>query len=118
MPRNYTEKDEKEVEEHDAWEPFGLVAAILVVVALAPQVYYVHSTGKTQGLSMWWLILVIISQILWVVHGVKTRSMPTILSAIGVSLGYVWMVGLKCKYESECYYDLFPVNRKSSLSKL
>jgi MtN3 and saliva related transmembrane protein len=61
-------------------EILGIVASIVGITSILPQMIKVISTRKTRDLSLWMWVLVCISTFAWLIHGIIYLSPAIILS--------------------------------------
>jgi Uncharacterized conserved protein len=76
----------------------GLIAGFLTTVAYVPEVIKVFSTKDTKGISLMWLLTLLIGALLWFYYGVLIISIP-VMAANGVSAFLILLlILLKIKY--------------------
>jgi MtN3 and saliva related transmembrane protein len=64
----------------------GYIACSLSSITFIPQVYKAWQTKSVKDLSIWMLLLVMISTILWLIYGFGIYSGPVIMGNITVLL--------------------------------
>ena len=77
----------------------GLLAGFLSIVAYIPQVWKTYITKHSKDLSMKWLMINIISQVLWFTFGTLSSTLPIILTSSSVLIMTVCLIILKRKYD-------------------
>jgi len=76
----------------------GLWAALLTMLAMAPQVIKVYRTKKTRDLSLGTFTTLAVGLILWLIYGLLMKAVPII---IGNAVGFVmvmYLVIMKIKH--------------------
>ena len=66
----------------DASDAIGYVGGILTCSAMVPQVYRVYKTRSAQDISYTMLIMTIVGQLFWIVHGIIGKDPVVILFTI------------------------------------
>ena len=77
----------------------GLVAGGLSIIAYIPQVWKTYITKHSKDLSMKWLMINIISQVLWFTFGTLSSTLPIILTSCLTALMNTSLILMKRKYE-------------------
>jgi MtN3 and saliva related transmembrane protein len=77
----------------------GLAAGGLSIIAYLPQVWKTYTTKRAKDLSMKWLILTLLSAILWFTYGMLSNAMPLILTSCLTALMNTSLIVMKSKYE-------------------
>ena len=77
----------------------GLLAGFLSIVAYIPQVWKTYITKHSKDLSMKWLMINIISQVLWFTFGTLSSTLPIILTSSSVLIMTICLIILKRKYD-------------------
>ena len=77
----------------------GLLAGTLSIIAYLPQVWKTYITKHSKDLSMKWLVLTVISQLLWFTYGMLSNAMPLILTSCLTALMNTSLIVMKSKYE-------------------
>lgn len=93
--RNKKKKDRKL---KDEWA--GFAAVVLGVIAFGPLIWNTFSYKSTHSLHYGWLILRLITSILWVWYGVANGLVPNVISAAIAIAVFVLLIGAKCYWES------------------
>ncbi len=77
----------------------GLVAGILTMCGIIPQIYKAHKTKKITDVSKGMLIVLMLGVLLWTIYGVIKNDIPiTITNAIAFMLnGYMLLLTFKFK---------------------
>ena len=78
----------------------GLLAAIIGIIAFIPILINTTINKSTHSLHYGWLILKLISSLLWLYYGIKNKLTPTILSSITLILCFIYLISYK--YYVEC----------------
>lgn len=66
----------------DASDAIGYVGGVLTCSAMVPQVYRVYKTRSAQDISYAMLIMTIVGQLFWIVHGIVNRDPVVIIFTI------------------------------------
>tara|TARA_Y100000294_G_scaffold117326_1_gene108895 strand:+ start:328 stop:603 length:276 start_codon:yes stop_codon:yes gene_type:complete len=77
----------------------GLLAGTLSIVAFLPQVWKTYTTKHTNDLSMKWLLLTFVSQLLWFTYGILTGVLPVILTSRTACVLTSGLIAMKRKYD-------------------
>ena len=75
----------------------GLLASVVITLAYVPQTFHTIKTKHTRGLSLHWLVLLDLGQVLYTIYGFLVPSIPIIISS---GLGLV-MVSILLAYKLE-----------------
>ena len=78
----------------------GLMAGTLSIVAYLPQVWKTYITKHSKDLSMKWLLLTFISQLLWFTFGMLTNVLPVILTSSLTCVMTSSLIVMKRKYDN------------------
>ena len=78
----------------------GLLAGTLSIIAYLPQVWKTYTTKHTNDLSMKWLLLTFISQLLWFTFGMLTNVLPVILTSSLTCVMTSSLIVMKRKYDN------------------
>jgi len=78
----------------------GLTAGTLSIVAYIPQVWKTYTTKHTKDLSMKWLLLTFIPQLLWFTFGMLTNVLPVILTSSFTCVMTYSLIVMKRKYDN------------------
>lgn len=78
----------------------GLTAGTLSIVAYIPQVWKTYTTKHSKDLSMKWLLLTFISQLLWFTFGMLTNVLPVILTSSLTCVMTSSLIVMKRKYDN------------------
>jgi len=77
----------------------GLLAGALTTIAYIPQAIKVWRTKETHDLSIVWLIILSVGELIWIVYGALIWSIPLIATNIAsVSLA-LFILAFKAKYK-------------------
>tara|TARA_B110001454_G_scaffold169099_1_gene159373 strand:- start:179 stop:427 length:249 start_codon:yes stop_codon:yes gene_type:complete len=79
----------------------GLLAGTLSIIALIPQVWKTYITKHSKDLSMKWLLLTFISQLLWFTFGMLSNVLPVILTSSLTCVMTSSLIIMKRKYDNE-----------------
>ena len=79
----------------------GLLAGILSIVAILPQVWKTYTTKHTNDLSMKWLVISIVAQLLWFTFGMLSNVLPVILTSSLTCVMSSSLIIMKRKYDYE-----------------
>lgn len=80
-------------------ETIGFLAAILTTTAFVPQFIKVWKTRSTRDISMRMYLMLCSGVFLWLIYGIRLRSLPIIL-ANGVTLALTFAIlGLKIRHK-------------------
>lgn len=77
----------------------GLLAGTLSIVAYIPQVWKTYITKRSKDLSMKWLILTVMSQLLWFTFGTLSNVLPIILTSSLSCIMSSSLIIMKKKYD-------------------
>ena len=77
----------------------GLLAGTLSIVAYIPQVWKTYITKHTIDLSMKWLVITVVSQLLWFVFGILSNMLPIILTSSLTCIMSSSLIIMKRKYD-------------------
>jgi len=77
----------------------GLLAGTLSIVAYIPQVWKTYITKRSKDLSMKWLILTVMSQLLWFIFGTLSNVLPIILTSSLSCIMSSSLIIMKKKYD-------------------
>ena len=78
----------------------GLMAGILSIVAVLPQVWKTYITKHSKDLSMKWLLITFGSQVLWFTYGILTGILPVILTSSSTCVMTSSLILMKRKYDN------------------
>ena len=79
----------------------GLTAGTLSIVAYLPQVWKTYITKHSKDLSMKWLLLTFISQLLWFTFGMLSNVLPVILTSSLTCVMTSSLIIMKRKFDDE-----------------
>jgi len=79
----------------------GLLAGTLSIIALIPQVWKTYITKHSKDLSMKWLLLTFISQLLWFTFGMLSNVLPVILTSSLTCVMTSSLIIMKRKFDDE-----------------
>ena len=79
----------------------GLLAGTLSIIAYLPQVWKTYITKHSKDLSMKWLVLTVISQLLWFTFGMLSNVLPVILTSSLTCVMSSSLIIMKRKYDYE-----------------
>lgn len=79
----------------------GLMAGTLSIVAYLPQVWKTYITKHSKDLSMKWLLLTFISQLLWFTFGMLSNVLPVILTSSLTCVMTSSLIIMKRKFDDE-----------------
>ena len=78
----------------------GLLAGTLSIVAVLPQVWKTYTTKHSKDLSMKWLVISIVAQLLWFTFGILTNVLPIILTSSSTCVMTSSLIIMKRKYDN------------------
>ena len=78
-------------------EFIGLLAAMFSIIGLMPQVYKSYKTKHTRDISLKWLILSMIAQILWITYGISNMVLPIMITSFSMCIMTIALVLMKTK---------------------
>lgn len=83
----------------------GIVAGVLTMCGIIPQIYKAHSTKRTGDISKGMLIVIMTGVLLWSIYGILKEDLPIIITNASAFLlnGYMLLL----------IYRLDPKNRKT-----
>lgn len=87
---------EVETTEYDS---IGYVAAVFLCAILIPQLYHNYKLKETSQISWYFVILSIITAILFLSYGILLGALPMIIANIIVLLQNIFLFILKKKYD-------------------
>ncbi len=79
-------------------ELIGFSAGLMIAISLFPQLIKSFKSKKTEDLSMMWLLINILSQVLWLIYGCFKDAWSLVFTGIIVSIMSFLLIGLKRKY--------------------
>ncbi len=79
-------------------EIIGFIAGILVAISLVPQVVKSWKTKSTKDIALFWSIVNLSGQILWIVYGVYVGSVSLVVMSSITLIMNIFMIGLKLKF--------------------
>ena len=79
----------------------GLLAGLLSIIALTPQLFKTYKTKSTNDLSIKWLYINTVSQMLWFTFGILSNIIPIIITSSSVFILTVSLILMKIKYDSK-----------------
>lgn len=77
----------------------GYVGALLTAVNFLPQVIKAYKTKDAEDISYWMLILVIASQVVWLIYSISLQLIPVIISNASLLLLALTLMILKYMYK-------------------
>lgn len=77
----------------------GYVGCLCLTMLSLPQVYLSYTTKSTQGLSLLYLILGIITGCVYIVYGILLGAIPMIISNILPICSNLMLIYLKYRYD-------------------
>ena len=77
----------------------GLIAGALTTIAYLPQAIKVWRTKETHGLSVVWLIILAVGELIWIVYGALINSVPVIATNVGSAFLALFILAYKAKYK-------------------
>lgn len=83
----------------------GIVAGVLTMCGIIPQIYKAHNTKRTGDISKGMLIVIMTGVLLWSIYGILKEDLPIIITNASAFLlnGYMLLL----------IYRLDPKNRKT-----
>jgi len=75
----------------------GLLAAFFSIIGLMPQVYKAYKTNHTRDISLKWLILSAIANILWFTYGISNMLLPVIITSSSICIMTTALILMKTK---------------------
>jgi len=79
----------------------GFVATGLIGFSMVPQVYQTFRAKRADGLSMGYLVLQVISNILFIIYGYFINSLPILICNGMILLCSTLLVWAKCCYKPD-----------------
>ena len=79
----------------------GLLAGLLSIISLTPQLYKTYKTKSANDLSIKWLYINTVSQMLWFTFGILSNIIPIIITSSSVFILTVSLILMKIKYDSK-----------------
>jgi MtN3 and saliva related transmembrane protein len=77
----------------------GLLAGALTTIAYIPQAIKVWRTKETRDLSIVWLIILTVGELIWIVYGALINSVPVIATNVASVFLALIILGFKAKYK-------------------
>jgi MtN3 and saliva related transmembrane protein len=77
----------------------GYVGSFLTAITFVPQVYKSWQSKSVGDLSVWMVLIVIISTIVWLVYGIAIHSGPVIVANIIVLILSLVLLAFKFKFK-------------------
>ncbi|MGC8569310.1 MAG: SemiSWEET family sugar transporter [Nitrososphaeria archaeon] len=79
-------------------EAIGFIAGFLTTASYVPEVIRVVRTKDTRGISLTWLVALLVGVVLWLLYGVYIGSYPVVIANAITALLVSIMLALKLKY--------------------
>jgi len=77
----------------------GLLAGAFTTLAMAPQAIKSWRTKETKDLSVVWLVILAIGELIWIVYGALIASVPIIATNVASVFLALLVLALKSKYK-------------------
>lgn len=77
----------------------GLIASIISTIAYVPQVVHTMKLKHMKGISLMWLVLIVLGSAFYVIYGFLIGSIPIALSSIAIGFMALILVYHKEKYK-------------------
>ena len=78
--------------------PIGMFASIVGIIAIFPMVYNSSVHHAVKDIHYFWLILSLVSNLLWIYYGISNSLVPNIFNAV-INFGIIaYMFRIKLKY--------------------
>ena len=77
----------------------GLLAGTFTTLAMAPQAIKSWKTKETRDLSVVWLVVLTVGEIIWIVYGALIASLPIIATNVASVFLALLVLALKSKYK-------------------
>jgi uncharacterized protein with PQ loop repeat len=86
----------------------GYLAIIVGAVSLSPQILQMYKTKKVEDINIFFLIIAIISDILYFIYSIYTNDIVFIISIIPPSISHILMTILwfKYRYKNKMIMDI------------
>ncbi len=78
----------------------GIIASLLVTIAYIPEVVQTVRTKKTRDISLLWIATLEASQILYLIYGVFTYTVPIMISSTSGTVTCTILLAYKLKYKN------------------
>ena len=75
----------------------GLLAAFFSIIGLMPQVYKAYKTNHTRDISLKWLILSMIANVLWFTYGISNMVLPIMITSSSICVMTIALILMKTK---------------------
>lgn len=79
----------------------GYLAGVFGVIPMFPQIYKSYETKSTKDLSYLFLLLNILSSILWVLYGYLIEDMPIFYCSLMFGLLHILLFFMKIYYDNQ-----------------
>lgn len=76
----------------------GYVGAVLVTICMIPQVYTTYKTENVEGLSIYFIVLQILSSICYIIYSIYEKTLPVVISNCATVLLSLILIFLYYKY--------------------
>lgn len=76
----------------------GYCAAISLIITLCPQIYHTYKTKKVVDLSYFFIVLNLITSVLFLIYGILLKQLPLIIANIFLILQNMILVVFKKIY--------------------
>ena len=84
----------------------GYLAIIIGAVSLSPQILQMYKTKKVEDINIFFLIIAIISDILYFIYSINTNDIVFLISCIPPSISHILMTILWFKYKKKLITDI------------
>lgn len=99
-------------------EKYKYISTAFFIAAFTTLVYRVYMTKDVKNLSYTWILLVIMSQLFLMIHGICNNKMEAILSSIYILSGMLYIFILKQHTKNDDYDDDNNEENKNIIEKL
>jgi uncharacterized protein with PQ loop repeat len=93
----------------------GYLAIIIGAVSLSPQILQMYKTKKVEDINVFFLIIAIVSDILYFIYSIYINDIVFIISVIPPSISHILMTILWFKYKKKIITDISHNTIKNSI---
>lgn len=78
----------------------GTLAVFLNIISLIPQIYKIHVSKNTKGLSYEWLFISTLASFLWVIYSILINDKKLFYGSLSFLLSYIILIYQKIYFEN------------------
>lgn len=76
---------------------FGLVGSVLIGISLIPQSYKTITSNKTEDLSLFFIVIILIASFFMIFYGIKREVIPILIANGSVAINSLMLLYVKIK---------------------